>query len=32
LGRRFGTTAELWMNLQTAHALEEARRNMPVPA
>jgi antitoxin HigA-1 len=31
LGRRFGTTAELWMNLQTAHALEEARRKIPAP-
>jgi addiction module HigA family antidote len=30
LGRRFGTSAELWMNLQSAHALEEARRKMPV--
>src|ERR1700722_9925788 len=25
LGRRFGTTAELWMNLQTAHASEKPR-------
>jgi antitoxin HigA-1 len=32
LGRRFGTTAELWMNLQTAHSLEEARRKMPALA
>jgi antitoxin HigA-1 len=32
LGHRFGTTAELWMNLQTAHDLEKARRKSPVPA
>jgi antitoxin HigA-1 len=32
LGRRFGTTAELWMNLQTAWALAEARRKMLAPA
>lgn len=25
LARRFGTSAEFWMNLQTAHALELAR-------
>ena len=25
LGRRFGTSAELWMNLQTAHDLSVAR-------
>src|SRR5450755_1991431 len=25
LAGRFGTTAELWMNLQTAHELEKAR-------
>ncbi len=25
LARRFGTSAEFWMNLQTAHDLEEAR-------
>jgi addiction module HigA family antidote len=25
LGRRFGTSAELWMNLQTAHDLAVAR-------
>ena len=25
LAARFGTTAELWMNLQTAHDLEKAR-------
>ena len=29
LARRFGTTAELWMNLQSAHSLEEARRKLP---
>ncbi len=32
LGRRFGTTAELWMNLQTAHDLDEARRKLPALA
>jgi len=32
LARRFGTTAELWMNLQTAHSLEEARRKQPALA
>lgn len=26
LARRFGTSAEFWMNLQTAHDLERARR------
>jgi len=26
LADRFGTTAEFWLNLQTAHELEEARR------
>jgi len=25
LGRRFGTTAEFWLNLQTAHDLDVAR-------
>ena len=25
LARRFGTSAEFWMNLQTAHDLEQAR-------
>ena len=25
LGRRFGTTPEFWMNLQTAHDLDVAR-------
>ena len=28
LARRFGTTAELWMNLQTAHDLAVARESM----
>jgi addiction module HigA family antidote len=28
LGRRFGTSAELWMNLQTAHDLAVARAEM----
>jgi antitoxin HigA-1 len=28
LARRFGTTAEFWMNLQTAHDLDLARRAM----
>ncbi len=28
LGQRFGTSAELWMNLQTAHDLAVARENM----
>jgi len=28
LGERFGTSAEFWLNLQTAHDLEEARRHM----
>jgi antitoxin HigA-1 len=32
LGRRFGTSAEFWMNLQTAHDLEEARRRVNVAA
>ena len=32
LGRRFGTTAELWMNLRTAHELETARRRIPAMA
>jgi addiction module HigA family antidote len=27
LGERFGTTAEFWLNLQTAHDLEQARRH-----
>ncbi len=28
LARRFGTSAEFWMNLQTAHDLEQAREMM----
>ncbi|MEJ0046389.1 MAG: HigA family addiction module antitoxin [Rhodospirillales bacterium] len=28
LGERFGVSAEFWLNLQMAHDLEEARRNM----
>jgi addiction module HigA family antidote len=28
LSERFGTSAEFWMNLQTAHDLEKARRHM----
>lgn len=28
LARRFGTSAEFWMNLQTAHDLESARAEM----
>lgn len=32
LGRRFGTSAEFWMNLQTAHDLEAARRTMGIAA
>ncbi len=28
LGERFGTSAEFWMNLRTAHELEQARRDM----
>ncbi len=28
LGEWFGTSAEFWLNLQTAHDLEEARRRM----
>jgi addiction module HigA family antidote len=28
LGARFRTSAEFWLNLQTAHDLDEARRNM----
>jgi addiction module HigA family antidote len=28
LGKRFSTTAELWMNLQTAHDLAVAREEM----
>lgn len=32
LGRRFGISAEFWMNLQTAHDLEEVRRHVNVAA
>ena len=32
LGRRFGTSAEFWMGLQTAFDLEAARRRMPQAA
>ena len=32
LGSRFGTSAEFWMNLQTAHDLEEVRRRTNVAA
>lgn len=32
LGRRFGTSAEFWMNLQTAHDLEEVRRRFNTAA
>ena len=28
LANRFGTTAEFWMNLQTAHDLEQARQTL----
>lgn len=28
LAARFGTSAEFWMNLQTAHDLEQARRSL----
>ncbi len=28
LGRQFGMSAEFWMNLQTAHDLEEAHRSV----
>ena len=28
LGKRFGTSAEFWMNLQMMHDLEEARHHM----
>jgi addiction module HigA family antidote len=28
LGERLGTSAEFWMNLQAAHDLEQARREM----
>jgi addiction module HigA family antidote len=32
LAGRFGTTAELWMSLQTAHDLEKARAKQFTPA
>lgn len=32
LGRRFATSAELWMNLQTAHDLAAAREAMETAA
>jgi addiction module HigA family antidote len=32
LSRRFGVSAEFWMNLQTAHDLEKARRELPIAA
>jgi addiction module HigA family antidote len=32
LGRRLGTSAEFWLNLQMAHDLEEARRRMGIAA
>ena len=32
LARRFGTSPEFWMNLQTAHDLEQARAHMVVAA
>ena len=32
LGKRFGTSAEFWLNLQMMHDLEEARRHMPTAA
>ena len=32
LSRRFGVSAEFWMNLQTAHDLEKARRDWPAEA
>ncbi len=32
LERRFGTSAEFWMNLQTAHDLELARKRVAVAA
>lgn len=32
LGRRLGTSAEFWLNLQIAHDLEEARRRMGAAA
>jgi addiction module HigA family antidote len=32
LARRFGTSAEFWMNLQTAHDLEPARKATGIAA
>ena len=32
LAKRFGVSAEFWMNLQTAHDLEEARQAVSVAA
>ena len=32
LSRRFGVSAEFWMNLQTAHDLEKVRRHWPTAA
>lgn len=32
LSRRFGISAELWMNLQTADDLEKARLELPIAA
>jgi len=32
LGKRFGTSAEFWLNLQMMHDLEEARRHMQTAA
>jgi addiction module HigA family antidote len=32
LSRRFGVSAEFWMNLQTAHDLEKARREWSAEA
>ncbi|MCB8876543.1 HigA family addiction module antidote protein [Acidisoma silvae] len=32
LAQRFGTSAELWMNLQSAHDLAEARAKMAIAA
>ena len=32
LGKRFGTSAEFWLNLQMMHDLEEARRHVRTAA
>lgn len=32
LSRHFGVSAEFWMNLQTAHDIEKARRHWPTAA